>query len=106
MNFRIIFAFIYFCFVNATFAQFKSDITKPDVSKPVVKDLEIPRVRYAENITPRELKMHLDVLASTEFEGRETGTPGNDKAANYISKYLYNLGWKGCFDLIFDQSCS
>ncbi len=92
MNFRIIFAFIYFCFVNATFAQFKSDITKPDVSKPVVKDLEIPRVRYAENITPRELKMHLDVLASPEFEGRETGTPGNDKAANYISKYLYNLG--------------
>ena len=36
--------------------------------------------------------MHLDVLASPEFEGRETGTPGNDKAAAYISKYLYNLG--------------
>jgi hypothetical protein len=92
MNFRIIIVFIYFCFVNATFAQYKSDITKPDVSKPVVRDFEIPRVRYAENITPRELKMHLDVLASPEFEGRETGTPGNDKAADYISKYLYNLG--------------
>ena len=92
MNIKMIIVFFCFCLGNEIFGQYKSDVTKPDVSQPMIKDIEIPRVRYAENITPRELKMHLDVLASPEFEGRETGTPGNDKAAAYISKYLYNLG--------------
>ena len=31
-----------------------------------------------------DLKKHLEVLASEEFEGREAGRPGAEKAANYI----------------------
>lgn len=73
-------------------AQYKSDVTKPDTTKATNTNLDIPRVRFAQNISPRELKMHLDVLSSKEMEGRETGTPGNDLAADYISRYLFNLG--------------
>lgn len=81
-----------FLIAESISAQFKSDVTHPDSTKKMITDLEIPRVRYAENITPRELRMHLDVLASPEMEGRETGTPGNDLAAEYISRHLFNLG--------------
>lgn len=82
---------VFLCTVEGL-AQYKNDVTKPDTSLAVNKKLDIPRVRFAENISPRELKMHLDVLASKEMEGRETGTPGNDLAADYISRYLFNLG--------------
>lgn len=39
-----------------------------------------------------ELKQHLDILASDEMEGRETGMTGQKKAAAYISSYFYQLG--------------
>ncbi|MFK8102217.1 MAG: M28 family peptidase [Saprospiraceae bacterium] len=39
----------------------------------------------AKEITAADLKTHLTILASDEFEGRETGTEGNKKAANYIA---------------------
>jgi len=86
----IFFSVFFLC--GTSFAQYKNDVTHPDSTKKLITDLEIPRVRYAENITPRELRMHLDVLASPEMEGRETGTPGNDLAAEYISRHLFNLG--------------
>ena len=41
---------------------------------------------YAATITEEELKEHLVVYASDEFEGRETGTPGQKKAAEDIKK--------------------
>ncbi len=47
---------------------------------------------YAATITEAELKEHLVVYASDEFEGRETGTPGQKKAAEYIKKEYENLG--------------
>ncbi len=39
----------------------------------------------ANTITPEELKVHLSRLASDEMEGRETGTPGQKKAAEYLA---------------------
>lgn len=39
---------------------------------------------YAQTITQEELKEHLYIYASDEFEGRETGKPGQKKAAAYI----------------------
>ncbi len=41
-------------------------------------------VAYAETITQDELKEHLYIYASDEFEGRETGTPGQKKAVEYL----------------------
>jgi len=45
-----------------------------------------PRVTYASTITATELKEHLEVLASDDFEGRETGEKGQKMAAEYISE--------------------
>lgn len=41
-------------------------------------------VPYAKTITRDELKEHLYIYASNEFEGRETGSPGQKKAVEYL----------------------
>ena len=46
----------------------------------------------AATIQVADLKQHLDILASDEMEGRETGAQGQRKAAAYISSYFYSLG--------------
>ncbi|MGB7393634.1 MAG: M28 family peptidase [Pricia sp.] len=40
--------------------------------------------QFAETITEAELKEHLYTYASDEFEGRETGKPGQKKAVEYL----------------------
>lgn len=47
---------------------------------------------YAETITSEELAEHLNTLASDDFEGRETGKPGQKKAAAYIAGVFEGLG--------------
>lgn len=47
---------------------------------------------YASTITVSELKDHLYTYASDEFEGRETGKPGQKKAAEYIKAVYDSLG--------------
>ncbi|MDR5589799.1 M28 family peptidase [Christiangramia sp. SM2212] len=46
---------------------------------------------YANTITASELKEHLYTFASDEFEGRETGEPGQKKAAEYLKKEYKSL---------------
>jgi hypothetical protein len=48
--------------------------------------------RFAQSIKADHLKKHVYTLASDEFEGRETGTVGQKKAAQYISTYYQSLG--------------
>ena len=47
---------------------------------------------YAETITEAELKEHLYTYASDEFEGRETGKPGQKKAIAYLKAEYEKLG--------------
>lgn len=47
---------------------------------------------YAATITEEELKEHLYIYASDEYEGRETGTPGQKKAIEYIKAAYVKLG--------------
>ncbi|RYD95427.1 MAG: M28 family peptidase, partial [Sphingobacteriales bacterium] len=49
-------------------------------------------VKYARYISVADAKKHLTILASDEFEGRETGKPGADKAAKYIAAEFKKLG--------------
>ncbi|MBK0380287.1 M28 family peptidase [Mucilaginibacter segetis] len=49
-------------------------------------------VKYGKLITAEDAKKHLSILASDEFEGRETGKPGAEKAANYIAAEFKRLG--------------
>ncbi|HET8886823.1 MAG TPA: M28 family metallopeptidase [Salinimicrobium sp.] len=48
--------------------------------------------KYAETITSEELSKHLYIFASDEFEGRDTGEPGQKKAAEYLKTEYKKLG--------------
>lgn len=65
--------------VLITFAC-KKEATKEDV------------VNYGKTITEEELKEHLYIYASDEFEGRNTGDPGQKKAVEYLKKEYEKLG--------------
>jgi hypothetical protein len=43
--------------------------------------------KYAATITEKDLATHLYIYASDEFEGRETGEPGQKKAIAYLKKF-------------------
>ncbi|UOB17257.1 M28 family peptidase [Abyssalbus ytuae] len=49
-------------------------------------------IKYGNTITEEELKEHLYIYASDEFEGRETGEPGQKKAVEYLKKQYELLG--------------
>ena len=50
-----------------------------------------------------QMRMHLDILASDGFEGRETGEAGQKKAAAYLEAYYSSLGFEPCIDGSFFQ---
>lgn len=49
-------------------------------------------VKYSKTITKEDLSRHLHILASDEYEGRETGMEGQKKAAKYISEHFAIIG--------------
>jgi Zn-dependent M28 family amino/carboxypeptidase len=49
-------------------------------------------MKYAKIVSPELAKQHLSIIASDEYEGRETGKPGADKAAHYIANEFKSLG--------------
>jgi hypothetical protein len=49
-------------------------------------------IRYSQFITAADIKQNITVLASDSLEGRETGQPGQKKAANYIAKQFESFG--------------
>lgn len=54
--------------------------------------------KYANTITVEELKEHLYILASDAYEGRETGMPGQKKAAAFLADYYKALGVEPCVE--------
>jgi len=48
--------------------------------------------KYAKVITAEDARKHLSILASDEYEGRETAKPGATMAANYIAGEFKKLG--------------
>jgi len=53
---------------------------------------EVGPITFAATITEAELKEHLYTYASDEFEGRETGKPGQKKAIAYLKAEYEKLG--------------
>src|SRR5690554_1422212 len=47
--------------------------------------------KYANEINQISAREHLTTLASDDFEGRDTGKPGGQKAAHYISNEFKRL---------------
>ncbi|MDC1162475.1 M28 family metallopeptidase [Tenacibaculum sp.] len=61
----------------------KEASTESDIDTDYAKE-------YAETITAKDLGKHLFVYASDEFEGRDTGEPGQKKAVNYLRDFYLN----------------
>jgi len=86
------FVFIFFALlVTKLSAQYTSGVSTPDTSISSIIDEKDLSVKYANTIRTEDLRLHLETLASDEFEGRETGTVGLEKAAAYISNYFEKL---------------
>jgi len=49
-------------------------------------------VKYANTITAAEMKTDLYIYASDEFEGRDTGEPGQKKAVEFLKKEYQKMG--------------
>lgn len=64
--------------------------TFPGLAQQVAQDTLDGPTRYARTITAGELKDYLTVIASDSMEGRETGEPGQKKAAQYLAAQLDN----------------
>jgi hypothetical protein len=77
---RLIFVLILWSFNSLLFSQYNP--------------YEI-RQEIANTITASELKDHLTIIASNDFEGRETGTKGQRKAANYLAEQFKMMGLPG-----------
>ncbi len=60
-------------------------------------------MKFAQTITAEDLKKHLSVLASDEYEGRETGKEGQKKSAKYISDNFKKTGLKSATDETYLQ---
>ena len=52
-------------------------------------------IKYANTITPEDMRAKLTVLASDEFGGRETGTEGQKKASKYLEDFYAKIGLVG-----------
>ena len=58
---------------------------------PVLTSTEAAKP-FAATITAADMESYLTVLASDDFEGRETGTEGQRKAADFIAAHFAKLG--------------
>ena len=72
--------------------SFACNTSQKTISQQIepVKTIANPQI-YAETITEAELKEHLYVYASDEFEGRDTGEPGQKLAVEYLKKEYVEL---------------
>src|ERR1700744_6646663 len=61
-------------------------------SASVYAQKNVDPAKYAKYINAEDARKHLSILASDEYEGRETGKPGADKAAKYIANEFKKLG--------------
>tara|TARA_B110001454_G_scaffold211235_1_gene226662 strand:- start:119 stop:1150 length:1032 start_codon:yes stop_codon:yes gene_type:complete len=53
--------------------------------------------KYANTITASEMKTDLYIYASDEFEGRDTGEPGQKKAVEFLKKEYQKMGIPSAF---------
>src|SRR5690606_15396559 len=60
-------------------------------SSTACAQLNSTAIRYAQEINETDARKHLTILASDEFEGRDTGKPGGRKAAQYIADEFKKL---------------
>ena len=86
---KVLFAGLFLA-MSCNSAQHTDSSTSNNVAQPEEATRE-QRVSYAETITQEDLKKHLYIYASDEFEGRDTGEPGQKKAVEYIKDHYQDI---------------
>ena len=76
-------------------------VFKPD--SYMLKSSHSKALDYKNAITSSFLKKHLYVLASDEFEGRETTKKGQKLAATYLKNFLDETNIKSAYDSTYFQ---
>lgn len=89
-SFLLFFLLASFTLFGQSSLKVESASQKIDLSKSKVQSVD--PAPFASIITPESLEAHLSVLASDAYEGRETGTEGNEKAAKYIADQFKSFG--------------
>ena len=72
-------------------AHFLAAQTPSPTTAPVVAATSVAAT-YATRVSATDLKKHLRILAADDMEGRETGTRGQKKAADYIARQFADMG--------------
>jgi peptidase M28-like protein len=88
--------FAFNLFVTLSFGQNSNGVNIKQQSISITSNSEdtktVDPAPLADVITSESLRKHLTIIASDNFEGRETGTSGNEKAANYIADQFKSFG--------------
>jgi len=84
---------IFFVFTTTIQAQYISSVSIPDSTETSPIDSTNQGFIISQSIKSEDFKKHLYVLASDDYQGRETGTEGIEKAASYIEGHLDALGF-------------
>ena len=69
----------------------KIDVPQPDLP---IEQKKLDQAKLSHEITQADIKAQVEVLASDEYEGRLTSSPGIRKAADYIVSQVKALGLK------------
>ena len=91
---KTIYIFLIFFFTSCS-------VFKPD--SYMLKSSHSKALDYKNAITSSFLKKHLHVLASDEFEGRETTKKGQKLAATYLKNFLDEKNIKSAYDSTYFQ---
>ena len=67
------------------------EVTRPQIEAD-------PRMTFENTIQVEDLKKHLTIIASDDFGGRELGSEGIDKAADYIANHFKSIGLEAVGD--------
>ena len=78
-------------FYIASALAFMACASNKNNSKTEDKNLD-QSAKYAASITAKDLSTHLFIYASDEFEGRNTGEPGQKKAIAYLKDFYVEQG--------------
>jgi len=84
--------FVSFCLIVLSYNTFSQKTAVPEKKAGAPAKKTDAAEKYAAEITGGNLKKHLSIIASEEMEGRETGTPGQRKAAAYIEEQFKTIG--------------
>ncbi|WP_343486529.1 M28 family peptidase [Allomuricauda sp. d1] len=77
--------------LGLTLACNSSQKTMGEAQNETPQKKMVDPVTYAQTITEEELREHLFIYASDDFEGRETGEPGQKKAVEYLKKQYQEM---------------